>query len=103
MSDDVNWSLARCADMDPEFFFMPETEELARSTCMMCPIRHECLQHAIDNKIEFGVWGGMSDKDRRNIKFRRHRVKCPNCNSVMVDQTRKGIEVCAACALSWMV
>ena len=65
------WMLeARCLDADPEAFF-PEkggsTRE-AKRICAMCPVQEECLAHALDNDERFGIWGGMSERERRRLK-----------------------------------
>jgi WhiB family redox-sensing transcriptional regulator len=39
--------------------------------CRSCPVRFECLADALDNRIEFGVWGGMTERERRAL-LRRH-------------------------------
>ena len=49
----------------------------AREICMACPIRLECLAHALANKERFGMWGGLTPIERRRIerKERRQRLK----------------------------
>ena len=41
---------------------------------MGCPVRTECLADALDNRIEFGVWGGMTERERRALLRRRPHV-----------------------------
>ena len=43
----------------------------AKRSCRSCPVRYECLADALDNRIEFGVWGGMTERERRAL-LRRH-------------------------------
>ena len=43
----------------------------ARDLCRSCPVRTECLAHALDHRVEFGVWGGMTERERRAL-LRRH-------------------------------
>lgn len=61
---------AVCKETDPEAFF-PEkggsTKE-AKRVCMGCPVQDSCLQYALDNEERFGVWGGLSERERRSIK-----------------------------------
>lgn len=61
---------ALCSQTDPEIFY-PEkggrTLE-AKQTCMACEVRPECLQYALECDEEFGVWGGLSPQERRNLK-----------------------------------
>lgn len=61
---------ALCAQTDPESFF-PEkggsTRE-AKKTCTRCPVVEECLQAALDNDERFGIWGGLSERQRRSLK-----------------------------------
>lgn len=58
---------ALCAQTDPDAFF-PEkggsTKE-ARRVCYACPVRSECLEYALAHDERFGVWGGLSERERR--------------------------------------
>ncbi|WP_276319876.1 WhiB family transcriptional regulator [Egibacter rhizosphaerae] len=61
---------AKCLQADPETFF-PEkggsTRE-AKRICGECPVRNECLEHALENDERFGIWGGLSERERRKLK-----------------------------------
>lgn len=69
----TDWpSLAACLPGDPEALFVQGKEQnLAKRICRNCPVRYECLADALDNRIEFGVWGGMTERERRAL-LRRH-------------------------------
>lgn len=58
---------ARCRGKDPEAFFgrnLTEARDAIR-TCERCPVRQECLDYAITEGIEIGVWGGLTERQRR--------------------------------------
>jgi WhiB family transcriptional regulator, redox-sensing transcriptional regulator len=61
---------ALCAQTDPEAFF-PEkggsTRE-AKKVCRACEVRTECLEYALENDERFGIWGGLSERERRKVK-----------------------------------
>lgn len=61
---------AKCLDADPDAFF-PEkggsTRE-AKRICGACEVREECLSYALANDERFGIWGGMSERERRRMK-----------------------------------
>lgn len=63
---------ALCAQTDPEAFF-PEkggsTRE-AKLVCTTCEVRAECLDYALANDERFGIWGGLSERERRKLKRR---------------------------------
>ena len=63
---------ALCAQTDPEAFF-PEkggpTRE-AKKVCVSCEVRAECLEYALENDERFGIWGGLSERERRKLKRR---------------------------------
>jgi WhiB family redox-sensing transcriptional regulator len=68
------WRLdALCAETDPEAFF-PEkggsTRE-AKRVCTGCEVRAECLEFALANDERFGIWGGMSERERRRLRLQR--------------------------------
>ncbi|MCI1935362.1 MAG: WhiB family transcriptional regulator [Bifidobacteriaceae bacterium] len=69
--DDVSWHLkALCAQTDPDAFF-PEkggSTRDAKSICAHCEVREQCLKWAIENDERFGIWGGMSERERRKYK-----------------------------------
>jgi WhiB family redox-sensing transcriptional regulator len=72
---DRDWqSRANCMGVDPELFF-PErgssTRE-AKEVCRGCVVREECLEYALAHGEKFGIWGGMSERERRRV--RRMRV-----------------------------
>ncbi|WP_026460050.1 WhiB family transcriptional regulator [Schaalia suimastitidis] len=61
---------ALCAQTDPEAFF-PEkggsTRE-AKAVCKACSVRAECLEYALANDERFGIWGGLSERERRKMR-----------------------------------
>ena len=74
---DLGWQeQALCAQTDPEAFF-PEkggsTRE-AKRICVGCEVKAECLEYALANDERFGIWGGLSERERRRIK--RDAVIC---------------------------
>jgi WhiB family redox-sensing transcriptional regulator len=72
-ADDQGWQeQALCAETDPEAFF-PEkggsTRE-AKKICTGCEVRTECLEYALGNDERFGIWGGLSERERRRLRRR---------------------------------
>lgn len=73
VDEEPSWQeRALCAQTDPEAFF-PEkggsTRE-AKKVCMVCEVRAECLEYALLHDERFGIWGGMSERERRRLKKR---------------------------------
>lgn len=69
--DALQWQAqALCSQTDPEAFF-PEkggsTRE-AKRVCTACQVRVECLEYALAQDERFGIWGGLSERERRRIK-----------------------------------
>jgi WhiB family transcriptional regulator, redox-sensing transcriptional regulator len=71
---------ARCKDEDPELFFPIGTTgpaaiqtERAKSVCMRCDVRSDCLEWAMATGQDAGVWGGLSEEERRALRRARRR------------------------------
>jgi WhiB family redox-sensing transcriptional regulator len=70
---------AACRDEDPELFF-PVSEmgpgarqaEAAKAVCARCPVRAQCLEYALDNGLDYGIFGGTTERERRGL-LRRSR------------------------------
>jgi WhiB family redox-sensing transcriptional regulator len=64
---------ANCLGVDPDLFF-PErgasTRE-AKAVCGSCEVRAECLEYALDHAEKFGIWGGLSERERRRLRRQR--------------------------------
>lgn len=61
---------ALCAETDPEAFF-PEkggSVRAAKQVCRGCDVRPECLRYALEHEERFGIWGGLSERERRRLK-----------------------------------
>lgn len=70
------WMLvAKCRGIDPAEFFPSDGSgvDRAQRVCTGCSVRSECLEYALVNRIEHGVWGGASERERRRI-LRSRRV-----------------------------
>ena len=70
MTADTSWmALAICRNHLPEVFFPSDGVgvEIAQRICATCPVREPCLDYAVDNRIEHGVWGGTSERGRRRL------------------------------------
>ena len=66
---------AACRASCPDALFVKGAEQnRAKQLCSGCPVRTECLAEALDNQIEWGVWGGMTERERRALLRRRPNV-----------------------------
>ncbi|MFE1781282.1 WhiB family transcriptional regulator [Streptomyces sp. NPDC059506] len=79
----TNWrNCSACREEDPELFFpigntgpaLLQTEE-AKAVCRRCPVRETCLQWALEIGEDSGVWGGLSEDERRAVKRRAARKR----------------------------
>jgi WhiB family redox-sensing transcriptional regulator len=77
MTEEPDWRVhAACRDTDPDGLFVRGAEQhQAKVVCLACPVRTECLAEALDHRIEFGVWGGMTERERRSLLRRRPDVR----------------------------
>ncbi|MEU8480378.1 WhiB family transcriptional regulator [Streptomyces hygroscopicus] len=79
---------AVCCEEDPELFFpigntgpaLVQIEE-AKAVCRRCPVIEQCLQWAIESRQHHGVWGGMSEDERRQMKRRAARKRARNATA----------------------
>lgn len=72
---------AACRDEDPELFFPlsemgPGAKQTvrAKAVCGTCPVRQECLAFAVDNGLDYGVFGGLTGEERRSLARRKRRT-----------------------------
>ncbi|MFF7335382.1 WhiB family transcriptional regulator [Streptomyces sp. NPDC008150] len=93
-ASDHTWrDLAACQNEDPELFFPPgegassqHQINQATSVCARCPVREACLQWALDTRQDIGVWGGLSEGERRSIHRRANQLGGYTRRSSVVDQ-----------------
>jgi WhiB family redox-sensing transcriptional regulator len=78
VADDIWRDHALCRDTDPELFFPVGTTGLAlvaidhaKRVCAECRVTQECLEFALDTNQDSGVWGGLSEEERRTIRRQR--------------------------------
>jgi WhiB family redox-sensing transcriptional regulator len=76
MTLDTDWAAqAACRTTDPDSLFVQgAAQNRAKAICVGCVVRTECLADALDNRVEFGVWGGMTERERRALLRRRPNV-----------------------------
>jgi WhiB family redox-sensing transcriptional regulator len=76
MTFDTDWAAqASCRTTDPDTLFVQgAAQNRAKAICVGCTVRTECLADALDNRVEFGVWGGMTERERRALLRRRPNV-----------------------------
>jgi WhiB family redox-sensing transcriptional regulator len=71
---DTSWmARGNCRDEAPARFFPSDGVGVdhARRICATCPVREPCLEYALEQRIDHGVWGGASERERRRILKRR--------------------------------
>jgi WhiB family transcriptional regulator, redox-sensing transcriptional regulator len=111
--DDLAWlkdAQCRREGADPKLFISKDDDEPeppypskeALRYCNVCPVRNECLDAALRNDAD-GIWGGLSDHQRRQIKRRYERNVCPGCTSTLIVKHGQHHEICLACSLSWPI
>jgi WhiB family redox-sensing transcriptional regulator len=67
---------AACQGLDPDVFYpsSEEDSEEAKAICASCPVRQPCLEHALMNRERDGVWGGLTDRERRRLVRQRRKT-----------------------------
>ncbi len=66
-------AVGRCRDLDPAVFFPSDGVgvQAAQRICNECPVQPACLEYALDNRVDHGVWGGASERERRRLLRQR--------------------------------
>jgi WhiB family redox-sensing transcriptional regulator len=76
----LDWKLkAACRNLDTSMFF-PDTEadaDAAKDVCAQCPVREACLEYALATRQHDGVWGGLTESERRRVRRRRSATARP--------------------------
>lgn len=69
MMQDKTWATeAACRDCEPDALFVRgAAQRSARMICYQCPVRIDCLVDALDSNSSFGVWGGITERERRAV------------------------------------
>jgi WhiB family redox-sensing transcriptional regulator len=87
---ETSWmAKGECATRPPEVFFPSDGVgvDLARKICAGCGVREECLEYALANRIDHGVWGGCSERERRRI-LKRRRLDTEPAIDLTADRQR---------------
>ena len=74
---DLEWRAeANCSTFDPDLWFAPGALEHkeAKRICRSCPVRRECLAYALETPVDHGVWGGMTERERRRYRRRQESI-----------------------------
>ncbi|WSJ16627.1 WhiB family transcriptional regulator [Nocardia sp. NBC_01388] len=86
----IAWvSQARCKEVDPDQLFVRgAAQRKAATICRHCPVLMECGADALDNRVEFGVWGGMTERQRRAL-LKQHPEVTSWADFFQVQRTQK--------------
>ena len=89
---------ALCAQVDGDLFF-PEkggSSKEAKKVCAECPIRVECLQYALDHGERYGIYGGLSERERRKLQPRKQNLTltCEHCGNSF-NAARSTVRFCS--------
>jgi WhiB family transcriptional regulator, redox-sensing transcriptional regulator len=84
-SPHFDWRLhAACRDLDPDLFFPigttgPSVNQIAEAkrVCLTCPVRNFCLNWAVSNYQDYGIWGGMTEVERQALRAGNVRQRRP--------------------------
>ena len=74
--DATEWMLSAACKVEPPETFFPSDGvgvEIAKRVCEQCVVREQCLEYALEQRMDHGVWGGVSEKGRRRILRQRAR------------------------------
>lgn len=86
--------------IDPRWWYsdpLSPQEAAALRVCSRCDVRAECLAHAVTHD-EYGIWGGVTERERRWVRERGRRVIRHGTEAGAVEHRRQGIPACDECA-----
>ena len=95
---DVWQAQANCRGLDPALFFPISAESTAetRAVCQDCVVRELCLQYALDNRENHGLWGGLAASERRSLYATRPRGReCRQCGTMFFAPMKTGFRYCS--------
>jgi WhiB family redox-sensing transcriptional regulator len=91
------WDLAACKNAEPELFFPISvtsasrgTIERAKRVCGSCPVQSQCLSYALRHRQEQGIWGGLTEDERRRLNRRMATSERAASRSAAI-RTRAGV------------
>lgn len=104
-ASEVRWQDdALCNGARENFVPDKETEEglaQAKHTCDICPVRVNCMRYALTYGLR-GYWGGTDTAERKRLRAKKDRAKCPSCESRNVIRLEDApAALCLACGMSW--
>jgi hypothetical protein len=106
-ASEVRWQDDALCNGAPLETFVPDKEdeaglEAAQTYCNPCPVRATCLRYALTYG-QRGYWGGTDTAERRRLKAKKNRAKCPSCESRRVVDMEESMDaLCLACGVSWL-
>ena len=106
-ASEVRWQDDALCNGLPLETFVPDKEDEeglneARRYCNPCPVRGTCLRYALTYG-QRGYWGGTDTAERKRLKAKKDRAKCPSCESRrVIPMEESHDELCLACGLSWL-
>lgn len=88
-------TMGRCVGRDPdELFVTGAAQRVAAKVCNGCPVLLQCLSDALDNRVEFGVWGGLTERQRRMLL--RNRPDVTNWRELLENSRPGALEAAAS-------
>lgn len=102
-------SAAACRGLADQYFDPWDADDRAERPnatamqyCQRCPVRQECLIEAITNDEEYGVWGGLTRRQRKMLVRARKRKRCPICSGkLLADTDAYHLQTCLSCGITW--
>lgn len=83
---DTSWMAQGLCRFEPPSTFFPSDGvgvEMAKQICASCPVKEPCLEYALENRIDHGVWGGTSERQRRRLLKKRKATPAPLVGSLL--------------------